>query len=211
MSKPKSIFILRHGQSIGNIDWRNYLKMKDHEIPLTTTGEEQAIHASKNLKRLIGDRTVATYSSHYTRAQQTLKIIHDALETRVKFTRTDPDMRELKWMGDDLKIDRGIQLDQRKKMESFHWANSGGESAKNVHDRMEHVVNRLHEDFKIRKFPETAVLVSHGIAMRVFLMRFLGWPPETYETLDNPDNCKVFQLDLNSKKQYDLITPFPRK
>jgi broad specificity phosphatase PhoE len=61
--KPERIFLVRHGQSQGNIDHSVYRTTPDHKIELTETGRLQAIEAGKALKQEIGMGNVAFYTS----------------------------------------------------------------------------------------------------------------------------------------------------
>jgi len=40
--RPKRIFLLRHGQSLGNVDESAYVTTADWRIPLTDLGKDQA-------------------------------------------------------------------------------------------------------------------------------------------------------------------------
>jgi broad specificity phosphatase PhoE len=207
---PRNIFVLRHGQSIGNVDWRWYQKLKDEDIYLTPLGARQAQIAASLVEPVKGN--FAIYTSNYLRAIQTGDMFREVLGDRVKFSRVEPDIRELKWMDHARKVSLKKEEDQREHMKAFTASNPGGESAKEVYDRMEGVISRLYQDFSQPNFPENVVIVSHGITIRCFMMKFLNWPTSVYESLDNPHNCQVFHLSLNTKtNEYDLTTPFPRQ
>ena len=44
-----SIFIVRHGESVGNLDIKNYQKQADHSFELTELGVEQSKQAAENI------------------------------------------------------------------------------------------------------------------------------------------------------------------
>ena len=52
----------------------------------------------------------------------------------------------------------------------------------------------MHRDFSRRKFPDNVLIVTHGVALRVFLMSFFRWTVEEFCALPDPDNCQYVTL-----------------
>jgi len=213
MSKPKNLFIVRHGQSIGNIDWRWYLKLSELEIYLTPKGKRQAFAAAVDIGKAVdidnavAPARVAVYTSHYKRAKETSDIIVDYFGSRVDFYRVDTELRELKWTGDNIKHDKSVETDNRERMKKFRNFNQGGESAHDVYLRMGTAISNLNHDFKHKQFPSTAIIVSHGLAIKCLLMRLLGWDEDMYESIQHPKNGQVFHLQLSpNRTSYKLIS-----
>lgn len=48
------------------------------------------------------------------------------------------------------------------------------------------------------------VIVSHGLAIRIFLMRWFKWTAEQFESLKSPKNCEFRVLELGSSGEYSL-------
>ena len=48
------------------------------------------------------------------------------------------------------------------------------------------------------------VMVTHGLTMRVFLMRWFRWTVAQFEGLSNPSNCEVRVMELGSGGKYSL-------
>lgn len=93
--KPKRIFLIRHGESEGNIDPNVYAVKPDNKIELTELGMQQADEAGKKLKQIIGDETVCFFISPYKRSVQTFEMIakHFGGKENVYF-KEDPRLRE---------------------------------------------------------------------------------------------------------------------
>ena len=53
MTKPRHIYLIRHGQSIGNIDRSIHSTIPDWQIPLTDLGHEQAKKAGESLHQRV--------------------------------------------------------------------------------------------------------------------------------------------------------------
>jgi len=77
---PKRIILLRHGESLGNVDDTAYSTIPDWKIPLTRRGERQALRAAKDIAELLDGESLFTYCSPYKRAIGTWDIIEDYLE-----------------------------------------------------------------------------------------------------------------------------------
>jgi len=77
---PKRIILLRHGESLGNIDDTAYSTIPDWKIPLTRRGERQALRAAKDVVELLDGESLFAYCSPYNRAIRTWDIIEDFIE-----------------------------------------------------------------------------------------------------------------------------------
>ena len=82
---PKRIILLRHGESLGNVDETAYANIPDWKIPLTRRGERQALRAAQDLRNLLTHQedhiqeSLFTYSSPYKRTTETWEIMEDYL------------------------------------------------------------------------------------------------------------------------------------
>jgi broad specificity phosphatase PhoE len=72
------------------------LTMKpDHELVLTSVGEQQALEAGKEIFELTNDESVYVYLSPYRRGLQILEGIHKSLkQSQIITVRQDPRLRE---------------------------------------------------------------------------------------------------------------------
>jgi broad specificity phosphatase PhoE len=77
---PKRIILIRHGESLGNIDENAYSSIPDWKIPLTRRGERQALRAANELATLLAGESLFAYCSPYLRAKETWQIIHNYLQ-----------------------------------------------------------------------------------------------------------------------------------
>ena len=65
---PKRIILVRHGESVGNIDHRSYTNTPDPQLPLTNKGLQQAAAAGRAIRQLTGNEPVFFYLSPYRRS-----------------------------------------------------------------------------------------------------------------------------------------------
>ena len=52
--------------------------------------------------------------------------------------------------------------------------------------------------------------VTHGLAMRLFCMRWFHWTVAEFESLSNPGNAEVRMLVLGDDGKYTMDRPFDR-
>ena len=64
----------------------------------------------------------------------------------------------------------------------------------------------MYRDFTEDDFPENCVLVTHGLTIRLFVMRFFHLPVEDFERMLAPKNCDAVILELQPDGRYRLMT-----
>ena len=211
--KPDRIFVVRHGQSMGNIDKNLYKTVPDYALQLTHLGIEQAVAVGKNLKKIIGNDSIKFYVSPLWRTRETYQGI---IKNFPKFEKNsenfyeDPRLREQEWCG-KLRKD-GFMHEEESERDAyghFYYRFNGGESCADVFDRISGFLDTLHREFEKKNFPQNCLIITHGMTMRIFLMRFFHLSVEEFETLKNPKNCQLITLAL-IKNKYKLISELER-
>lgn len=91
---PKRIFLVRHGESQGNVDRSLYRILPDNKLELTEKGRRQSFEAGRQLKEDIGDGSVAFYVSPYIRTRQTLDEILEGGAFKNYTVKENPHLRE---------------------------------------------------------------------------------------------------------------------
>lgn len=80
-----------------------------------------------------------------------------------------------------------------------------------VYDRVSDFFGTLYRDFSKDEFPENTVVITHGMTIRLFLMKWLKWSVEDFETYSNPYNCQSVILQRNDYGKYELISTLIRR
>ncbi len=57
------------------------------------------------------------------------------------------------------------------------------------------VLDTMHRDWE-ELTPENVVVVTHGMTIRVFVMRLFNVLPEEFECWRNPEPCGIVRLEL---------------
>ncbi|XP_042470497.1 phosphoglycerate mutase-like protein AT74H isoform X2 [Zingiber officinale] len=217
--RPRRIILVRHGQSEGNIDESAYTRIPDPRIGLTAKGWRDAEGCGLRIRDLIAgdddeDWKVYFYVSPYRRARDTLRGLGKAFErSRVAGVREEPRLREQDFGNFQDREKMRIEKEVRRRYGRFFYRFPDGESAADVYDRITGFRETLKTDIDIGRFqPPGArspnvnlVIVSHGLTLRVFLMRWYKWTVEQFEGLNNFDNGGLLVMQTGSGGRYSLL------
>jgi broad specificity phosphatase PhoE len=200
--KPNRIILVRHGESVGNKDWTNFKHTPDYRLELTDLGVDQATNAGKEIAAIIGTESVYAYVSPYLRTRRTFDQIKTIIGNNIRRSIEDPRIREQDW-GHLKSIDEGEKISsERNSFGTFFYRIPSGESGADVFDRISTFLETLHRDFSKNSYPDNCLIVTHGLTLRLFLMRWFHWSYEEFEQLVNPGNCKVVVMCKNSEGKY---------
>ncbi|SEQ20990.1 Broad specificity phosphatase PhoE [Lentzea xinjiangensis] len=198
------IILLRHGQSLGNVDELAYCRIPDHALPLTELGEQQAVAAGDTIRELVGEGPVAAYVSPYRRTRRTFELLGIPAERIV----TEPRVREQDWGNLQDPVQQEVLKHQRHAFGHFFFRLPNGESGADVDDRVAAFLDRLearmHQD---ETHPRTVLVVSHGLTIRLLCRRLFDWSIELFESLSNVDTCENRVLDHDGTR-WRLDRPF---
>ncbi|MFL6126090.1 phosphoglycerate mutase family protein, partial [Actinophytocola sp.] len=157
------IILLRHAESLGNIDELAYTRTPDHALPLTVRGEAQARAAGPAVRALLHPGPVAAYVSPYVRALRTFALLDVATERVV----TEPRLREQDWGNLQDPVEQEVEKQRRNEFGHFFYRLPHGESGADVDDRVASFLNELElRTAKDDTHPNTVLVVSHGLTMR---------------------------------------------
>jgi broad specificity phosphatase PhoE len=209
--KPHRILLVRHGNSEGNADKNQYLTVPDYALNLTPDGIMQARQAGQEIKHIVGDETVYVYLSPYHRTRQTYACIQESLRANIANAIEDPRLREQDW-GHLRSPDVNAEIiKQRDHFSTFYYRIPDGESGADVYDRVSNFFDTLHRDFEKPEYPDNVLIVTHGMTLRLFLMRWFHWTVEEFENLRNPLNGQVVVMEKKPDEHYALVSELARR
>ncbi len=203
--KPKRIIIVRHGQSEANVDRSLYAHIPDHEVVLTKDGEAEAVAAGSEISKMLGQETVRAYVSPFKRTRQTFAGIRTRIEKNLIDVWEDPRIREHEFGHWNMRHNRAEVMQERAEYGRFYYRLPGGESAADVYERLSTFLESMFRAFEKPDFPENCLIVSHGAAIRVLMMRFFRLSVEEFLDLQNPVNCQLIVLELNDEGKYQVV------
>lgn len=210
--KPKRIILIRHGECDANIDEDKFATIPDYTIELTEKGYQQALNAGKVLKGMVGEETLYFYVSPFWRTRSTFEAIAKSFPRKQFFYSEEPRLREQEWGY----LRTGKELQQlklnRQEYGIFYYRFPGGEAGSDVYDRINDLLGSLHRDFTADSYPTNCILITHSLAIRLFIMRWFHLTVEEFEMMQSPANGSLVVLELNPDNgKYQLITPLDTK
>lgn len=204
MSADLVIKLVRHGESEANVGRMQAYETGDHAIPLSPAGIEQA----RAVGRSIGSAFIEgalVYTSPYRRTRETLREIYTgsglAQPEGPAGLYEDPRLREVEHGYEPTEAQEPL----RERHGWFYYRFKGGESPADCYDRTSSFLESMMRQVERRR-AERVLIVTHGLTMRTFVMRFLHLSVEQFDALANPANCEVVTLADTSKLVDPLFT-----
>lgn len=183
-----NLYIIRHGQSEGNINPQAYYDMPDWKIPLTEEGKKQAEKVSDQLRNLYKP---FIYSSPYIRAKETANII---AKPHGGFFYENGLIYERLWGNLRKEVDSFTTREERKHLFDFYRRPIGGESFADCYQRVFMFLEYLKNTYGCEDFyTKDIVIVSHGEFLKLLLMIIDGVTVEKFENMPKIKNCEIIQ------------------
>jgi len=215
---PKRIILMRHGESLGNVDETSYANIPDWKIPLTRRGERQAKKAGNDLLQLCQGESLFTYTSPYVRTTETWDIVKDLLskeDVRIIGTREEPRIAEQQFGNFQNPNKVRTAKAERRTFGRFFFRFPNGEAGLDVYNRVSSflatVSRDLHqlESHNIDMEDLNILIVTHGLTLRLFLMRYFQLSVQEFEQSFNSQNAKLVVMDrimhpTNGKEYFRL-------
>jgi broad specificity phosphatase PhoE len=202
--KPKRIYLIRHGESVGNVDPIHYNTTPHYQLALSEKGQKQAVDLGKKLGLLLRGRSVAIYSSPLWRARDTTRLMVSQFQNTTFTIKEDPRLRTQAWGPIRTDDENRLLLAEREEYGVFHFHVPGGESCAYVYDRVASFMESVFQH--TNRAEEDIVIVTHGMTLRLILMYVLELTVEEFENYLNPDNCVVLMVEQRGGR-YVLTNP----
>ncbi|KAF7828241.1 phosphoglycerate mutase-like protein AT74H [Senna tora] len=220
--RPRRIILVRHGQSEGNVDEGAYARIADPKISLTEIGKAQALECGYNIRDLLlrdanhnhNNWKLYFYVSPYRRTLQTLQCLARPFpRSRIAGLREEPRLREQDFGNFQNREKMRVEKAMRMLYGRFFYRFPDGESAADVYDRITGFRETLRADINIGRFQPPGeqdidmnlVIVSHGLTLRVFLMRWYKWTVQQFEGLNNMGNGHMLVMEKGYGGRYSLL------
>jgi 2,3-bisphosphoglycerate-dependent phosphoglycerate mutase len=212
------IFLVRHGESLGNLDERAYGQFGDHNVPLTEWGYRQLIEAGHVIAghleaaQTAGSTKLRVWFSPFLRTRQSKAALLDVLPQRlVGKVREDYLLREQDFGLFTEIYDRAEQKQKfpdefekwarlRNTNGKFYARPPDGESRADVAQRLRLFLQTIMHE--ARHGHDSVLIVGHGVTNRAFEMNFLQHPVDWFERSDNPGNGEVTLIEGNRDSGY---------
>lgn len=201
----KRIYLVRHGQSEGNINPSLYFEKFDCDIGLTMQGKADAVksghriieltdkiyHRDQERPRLDISR-FEVFHSPYLRAQETANGIISTLLVNPNYSVEEihetPLVREREWGSLRDIVVHGMKTESHF---NFYYRPDGGESFADCYQR----AAIFYQWFLSTSKYENNIIVAHGEFNKLLLHHILEWKVEDFEKWKTPRNGEVYLLN----------------
>ena len=143
------------------------------------------------------DPRVFFYISPYRRSKETAsEIAKELVPDWILGVREEPQLREQDFGNfQDSKMQRA--KNERQAFGRFFYRFPDGESGADVYDRMTIFEDHMVRDIDNGRFSGSTnmILCTHGLTLRIFLMRWFHWTVKEYERIANPQNSVPIILE----------------
>ncbi|MFA5488305.1 MAG: histidine phosphatase family protein [Candidimonas sp.] len=199
---PNKIILIRHGESTGNID-RNMYEQPDSAVCLTEKGVKQCLIAAEWLASkehfLRWHRFgVRVYTSEYTRAIQSARIILDKIRMKDNVPTITPWINEIN-VGE---VTDGTSLLWKDETGDFHFPQ--GESFKILRHRASCFIKQIEGLLSERDI----MLVCHNGVIRTLTAELLGMTDSAMLTIRSANSSiAIFERDNDCYRQIEYFKP----
>jgi len=178
----------------------------------TELGKMQALEAGKKIRKLIESEgkpfKIFCIHSPYKRTIQTSDKVRKAFsDAEILGVQEEVQLREQDFGGSFQDVEKKrMEQAERLRYGRFFYRFPSGESGADVYDRITILENHLLRDIDAGRFPEDTilVLVTHGLAMRIFLMRWFHWTVDQFLKVSNPNNAEPIVLECFAEKHENV-------
>lgn len=209
------ILLVRHGESLGNLEISHYLEVADHDIALSDEGERQAERAAVAVREFCdaqwAGQRVRVWRSPYRRVRQTADRLVAELGDRVLDVREHVLLAEQQFgLFDGLSDeeaerrypDEWAHYERCRAFDGRFWARLPlGESRFDVAQRVHQAFGTFQRDAQ-RHGIDRIIVACHGTTLRAFVMMWLHRPYEWFEAEPNPKNCAVRWISGDEDRGY---------
>ncbi len=200
---PVTLYLVRHGQSMGNIDQSLYRTQADHAIELTALGQQQADEAGQFLRQELQGQQATVLRSPYKRVRQTEEAIYQNISAQVTER-----VEMVEMVEQQLGVFHGVPNEERAQYfpheyERYQLQNSfagqfwarppQGESPYDVYNRSGIIAGHIEKAYA-RNGTGRFVLVAHGYWIHCFIMNWCNLPYEYFRRDGYINNAEIFKL-----------------
>ena len=221
---PQLLWVVRHGQSAGNVareaaeaaaaHWID-IATRDVDTPLSALGERQAVALGRWFRDMPGDRKpTVLLCSPYVRAMQTSRLLLDAagITPDTLAIQRDERLREKEFGVLDRLTKVGIRQkypelsEQRSHVGKFYFRPPGGESWCDVLLRLRSVLDTMTREYR----RERVLIVAHQVivnCLRYLLERMSEDQIMAVDRAADVPNCSVtsYEFDATRGKHGKLV------
>lgn len=208
------IFLIRHGESVGNTGQNNKERMPDHLVPLTERGKRQAFENGRFLAEYCRENGIdlsraRIWRSPFVRTRETSEEFNRSLgigDIREDITLIEQQYGLFDYLTLEEKLKKYPDECAEYQRQADHFGKFYarlplGESPFDVAIRIHQFMGTIRRDYE-KNGVDTLFVFTHGTTLRTFLLRWFHYTPEWYHEEPNPKNCWIREIIDNTDLGY---------
>lgn len=191
MNAIRKLFIMRHAESVEDIDQTAYERIADEDMPLTNFGKEQAVRFGRQFANEIGkSKNLRVFLSPSKRVLETAQLVVSGVPKHVRWSLvTDILISKQNWGNVTVQNKAEIEK-ERYRVGVLRYCFPGGESGAEMLFRFDLFAKKLKQEITGGVI-ENFLVITHGFELRVLLKSLLGWTEDYFESLAHPLHCEM--------------------
>ncbi len=204
MDTVRKLFIMRHAESLEDIDKTAYERIADDDMPLTNFGKDQASRFGQCFANEIsGSKNLRVFLSPSKRVLETAHLVVSGVPKYVRWSLvTDSLISKQNWGNVTVKSRAEIEK-ERYRIGVLRYHFPEGESGAEMLFRFDFFTKKLKQEMS-DGVAESFLIITHGFELRVLLKSLLGWTEEYFESLAHPLHCEMKRVAYDNSSFFLL-------
>lgn len=200
------LIIMRHAESLEDIDNTAYERIADEDMPLSEKGQWQASITGKNLIKEFGEmRHLRFILSPSKRVLETAEIIVSELPSGISWSLSTENLI-IKQNWGNVTIRNRKEIERERYLAGvLRYCFPGGESGAEMMMRFSCFAKKLQHDLLASPDDELIVIITHGFEVRVLLKSLFHWTEDYFESLAHPKNCEMKRVVFEKNNSLVLL------
>lgn len=191
----KKLFIMRHAESLEDIDKTAYERIADKDMPLSEYGKEQAMtFGLKFIQELATGKFLRLILSPSKRVLETAEIIVSGLPSHIKWSLSTEYLIVKQDWGNVTIHNRSEIEKERYRVGVLRYQFPNGENGLEMLFRFDLFSKKIKKEIEADSSKQITLIITHGFEFRVLLKSLLKWTEEYFESLAHPYHCELKRL-----------------
>lgn len=199
-TKLKKLFVMRHAESLEDIDKTAYERVADEDMPLSDHGRDEAMAFGREFAQNLGlIKRIQLILSPSKRVLETANLIVSCMPPGIKWSLATEHLIEKQHWGNVTTQNRSQIERDRYREGVLRYKFPGGESGAEYLSRFDLFARRLKHTMD-EQDDDLFLVITHGFELRVLLKSLLEWSEDYFEMLAHPLHCEIKRLTYENDR-----------
>lgn len=199
-TKLKKLFVMRHAESLEDIDKTAYERVADEDMPLSDHGRVEAMVFGREFAQNLGStKRIQLILSPSKRVLETANLVVSFMTPSIKWSLATEHLIEKQHWGNVTMQNRSQIERERYRAGVLRYKFPGGESGAEFLFRFDLFAKKLRHTMDEQN-DDLFLVITHGFELRVLLKSLLEWSEDYFETLAHPLHCELKRLAYENNR-----------